>query len=302
MKIEQLICFQTVKRYCSFTKASDELFNSQSALSKHIKSLEEELGSRLFTRNRNKVELTPLGKSIEEHVEHIIKEYNNIVHKADFVARNGQHKKLCIASLYNANACGIAEVIVSYERRKTLLRIETFECGHAVMPDLLKEHRTDICIGYSELWDKNRSYNVTPLRVDALVLVANKNHAFSKLDAISLAEAAGEKFCFPREDTKMFEYIYNNCVLKGFAPELTNSNVRLGIIKQYIRAGLRCTILVEPVAKNVFYEPDFALIRLNDVEPLTLSLLYDLKRLDEIGRDFVDFAKRYFENAKNVGI
>jgi hypothetical protein len=41
--------------------------------------------------------------------------------------------------------------------------------------------------------------------------------------------------------------------------------------------------------------------QINDVSRYA-SLLYDLKRLDEIGRDFVDFAKRYFENAKNVGI
>lgn len=54
--------FIEVARLLSFTKASQTLFISQSAISKHIKALEEFYKTGLFERLGNSVVLTPAGK------------------------------------------------------------------------------------------------------------------------------------------------------------------------------------------------------------------------------------------------
>ncbi|PKV76104.1 LysR family transcriptional regulator [Pontibacter ramchanderi] len=54
--------FMEVARLLSFTKASQTLFISQSAISKHIKALEEFYKTGLFERLGNSVVLTPAGK------------------------------------------------------------------------------------------------------------------------------------------------------------------------------------------------------------------------------------------------
>lgn len=55
-----------VARLLSFTKASQTLFISQSAISKHIKALEEFYKTGLFERLGNSVVLTPAGKLLYE--------------------------------------------------------------------------------------------------------------------------------------------------------------------------------------------------------------------------------------------
>ncbi|GGH68720.1 DNA-binding transcriptional LysR family regulator [Filimonas zeae] len=54
--------FIEVAKEKSFSKASDTLFISQPAISKHIKSLEEYYNTRLFDRKGIHIELTPAGK------------------------------------------------------------------------------------------------------------------------------------------------------------------------------------------------------------------------------------------------
>ena len=61
--------FITVARTGSISRAADKLFISQPAVSKSIKSLEEQLGTVLFVRNKKGVKLTAEGRLLYEHVE-----------------------------------------------------------------------------------------------------------------------------------------------------------------------------------------------------------------------------------------
>jgi LysR family glycine cleavage system transcriptional activator len=56
--------FEAAARLLSFTKAGDELFLSQSAVSRQIQELEEQLGVPLFERRHRALELTEAGKAL----------------------------------------------------------------------------------------------------------------------------------------------------------------------------------------------------------------------------------------------
>ncbi len=60
--------FLEVARVLSFTKASESLFLSQPAVSKHIKTLEDHYGKSLFERSGNRVKLTQAGLILQEHL------------------------------------------------------------------------------------------------------------------------------------------------------------------------------------------------------------------------------------------
>ena len=60
--------FEAAARYEHFTKAGEELFMSQAAVSYQIKSLEEKLGVRLFLKTGRGVKLTPQGRVLADEV------------------------------------------------------------------------------------------------------------------------------------------------------------------------------------------------------------------------------------------
>src|SRR5437764_5527142 len=71
INFRQLEVFRAVAETCSFTRASQNLFISQSTVSQHIRELEESLNVQLFDRNRRNVALTVAGENLLEHGRNI---------------------------------------------------------------------------------------------------------------------------------------------------------------------------------------------------------------------------------------
>lgn len=74
----RLKAFYSVARNLSFTKASQELFVSQPAVTKHVRELESLYGVRLFDRKGNSISLTEAGKLLLEHCERILDDYRKL--------------------------------------------------------------------------------------------------------------------------------------------------------------------------------------------------------------------------------
>lgn len=70
--------FLSVAENLSFSKAAEELFISQPAVTKHIKELESKLNIVLFERNGNKIFLTKAGKLTYSHLKTIKQHYREL--------------------------------------------------------------------------------------------------------------------------------------------------------------------------------------------------------------------------------
>jgi LysR family transcriptional regulator, glycine cleavage system transcriptional activator len=69
LALGNLRAFEAVARRLSFSEAAQELFVTQSAISRQIKGLEDELGAALFVRGTRHVELTQSGQVLLRSVE-----------------------------------------------------------------------------------------------------------------------------------------------------------------------------------------------------------------------------------------
>ena len=76
MDIKKLEYFCSVANHMSFSKAAEECQIAQTAMSRIIASMEEELGFQLFYRNRHKVELTAAGKGFLDFAVRMINSYS----------------------------------------------------------------------------------------------------------------------------------------------------------------------------------------------------------------------------------
>ena len=74
----RLKVFRSVAKNLSFTKASQELFVSQSAITKHIQELEAAYQTRLFDRQGSRISLTESGNLLLEHCERILEDYKRL--------------------------------------------------------------------------------------------------------------------------------------------------------------------------------------------------------------------------------
>ena len=79
LAVGPLRAFEAVARRLSFSAAAEELFLTQSAVSRQIRSLEEELGATLFLRGTRHVELAPDGKLLLAAVEPMLARLDSTV-------------------------------------------------------------------------------------------------------------------------------------------------------------------------------------------------------------------------------
>lgn len=293
MRVEHMLCYQALKHYRNFSEAAESLYISQSALSKQLKAMEDELGVALFYRNHSKVKLTPPGERISLHVEAILLEYDQM----RLIVKNyieDSRQKLRIASFYEMVGYDITDLIISFEQTKANFHVESRECDHSQMVNLIETNQMDIAIGYQEFWPQKNNYLIVPFRRDELVMVVNKQHPFAKRETISLIEAKDERFCFPLEDGSLFHFFNDICIASGFVPKLTLSNVRLGTIKRYIAAGMRVTLQSRVRASNFFYESEYQIIGIENAPTLTFAIMANKSRVSETVDQFIQYTQKYY--------
>ena len=84
----RLKVFVSVAENLSFTKASQQLFISQPAISRHIQELEVQYQIRLFERLGNKIQLTDAGCIFLEYSKRILDEYGRLEYEMGLLRNN----------------------------------------------------------------------------------------------------------------------------------------------------------------------------------------------------------------------
>jgi DNA-binding transcriptional LysR family regulator len=71
--------FEAAARHLSFTRAAEEMFLTQSALSRQVLALEEQLGTPLFERRHRELRLTDAGQVLQVAAKSMLQELNRAV-------------------------------------------------------------------------------------------------------------------------------------------------------------------------------------------------------------------------------
>ena len=97
MDIKWLKTFIVAAKYENFRQASEELFLTQPAVTKHIRRLEENLNIHLFNRTGKMVSLSPAGHKFLPYAMEMVDQYDKKLE--DFEAwKQGYNRKLMIAT------------------------------------------------------------------------------------------------------------------------------------------------------------------------------------------------------------
>lgn len=148
--------FYDVAKLGSISKAASESYTSQPAISKAIKNLEEELGTKLFFRKSKGVELTNQGKELLEYVE---KSYSNllIAERKMVETENLQRGKLSIGMPSNLGMFYLFNKTIEFHVKYPNIEITVITGGTSVLLDLLYSHKIDFIIDTAPIDPKNNS-------------------------------------------------------------------------------------------------------------------------------------------------
>lgn len=121
MDVELLKTFIEVQQTRHFGRAAENLFITQSAVSARIRQLEDELGVRLFMRDRNNIQLTAAGQKLLHYAETIIAAWNRARLDVAVSDESGQH--IAMAAVPNLWAVFIPDWLKLVQEQHTTIAI-----------------------------------------------------------------------------------------------------------------------------------------------------------------------------------
>jgi DNA-binding transcriptional LysR family regulator len=129
VQLQQLIYFQEVVKMKSMNKAAEQLFTTQSNLSKSIKNLEKQLQITLFERNNKGVQLTEEGKKLLQYAKTVMRQLELIEHIAE--EENKRYLSISaypvvtmayfVRKYYETNKEGSVEILLNEQRMDKVL-------------------------------------------------------------------------------------------------------------------------------------------------------------------------------------
>ena len=129
MDLRTLRSFVTLAQTRHFTRAAAELHVAQPALSKHIRSLEDGLGVRLFDRTRRVVRLSRAGEQLLEPARRVLAAVDDVQDLAGQI-KHGMRGEVRVGVTPTAPASLLADVMSAFRRRHpTLAAVLTLCCG-----------------------------------------------------------------------------------------------------------------------------------------------------------------------------
>lgn len=183
----RLKVFATVAKRLSFTKASQELYISQPAVTKHIQELEQQFSTKLFTRNGTSIDLTLSGKILLEKTNQIFEIYRETEFEINKV-NNKLKGNLKIGASTTIAQYILPEILVKFHSYYEDIHIDLTSQNTEKISDLLKKNKIDI--GIIEGPFQSPQFDYIPLMLDEIVLVARVGHPLSSktLSVKDLAE------------------------------------------------------------------------------------------------------------------
>ena len=284
MELQQLRYAVAIAEEQSFTRAAGRCFVVQSALSRQIKSLESELGVRLFARTSRKVKVTPAGEAFVKQARLCLQAAERA--KASAAAAHGQIRgSLTIGVIPTVTAVDIAAVLGAFRRSYP-------EVGMQVRTGGSDEFLRRIAAGQLDVGVLGLAEGVTPrgvqtreLSQERLVAVLSEGHRLAGRRRLRLKDLADEPFVdFPEGSSgrEQSDLAFDRARLRReVSLEVNTADLLTGLVRQ----GLGVALVAPSVAREA---PGCVCIPVSDGPVRVEYLAWDSFNPSPVAQVFVD--------------
>ena len=189
MDLDQLRGFVETARQKSFTKAAERLFLSQPAVSLQIKSLEEELGERLFDRRGRQVNLTDAGRVLLHRARQIL----GLIDRAleDVASLQGLEIGSVTVAASDTNCAYILPPVVrAFREAFAGIEIQLVDCMSPEVVRLVATGEVDLGLATLPVADPRVEACAILNRRD--VVICSGDHALGEESCLNLRQVGGD--------------------------------------------------------------------------------------------------------------
>jgi DNA-binding transcriptional LysR family regulator len=237
MELQQLRYFREVAEREHVTRAAENLFVSQSAISRGVTQLEEELGVPLFYRQGRAVVLSPYGRSFLEHVTRAL----SILESGKRLLSEQTGKESGTVSLGFLHSLGIEMVpglIKEYRRKHPRIQFTLLvqRSGEMLMKELVAGS-IDLCLSVPGMFGQN-DVRWSHLLDEELLIALPQTHRLAARRTLNMRELSSEPFLALSPEHTLRIIFDKVCADASFLPKIAFEGMDIATLRGLIGAGL----------------------------------------------------------------
>ncbi len=240
MDFNQIRYFLTLSETLNFTRAAEQCFVSQPALTQAIRRLEDELGGELVCRNGREISVTTLGKSLRRHFEQIDRS-RQLVRATSKAVISGEIDELNIGIMCTIGPRVLARLLEDFQVQHPMVSFTLHDVTLDSIPNLLLSGELDgaFC-GFHSLPHPELSY--IDLFEEPMVVAFPKGHEFADMNVVPLRDIAKQSYvdrlhCEFRQDFIKF------CADETIRLNVAYTSQREDWIQSMVRDGMGVTVI-----------------------------------------------------------
>src|SRR5580704_6558243 len=250
MELRHIRSFLSIADTLHFGRTAELIHLSQPALSLQIRALEEEIGVRLFERNRRKTTLTAAGVAFRNDAAAALSQLEQAIRSARLAA-GGKLGLLRIGFVSTAGIEIVPNIVRQFRKSNPEVEFSLRNILTAQQVQMLEAGSLDI--GFLRLPIGGQSaLDVVTVHREPFVLVVPSSHKLAKKKRVRLREVAGEDFVMyerswaPGFHDLMFGILRD----AGIVPNVTQTAGEVPTLISLVHSGMGITIAPLSVVKH----------------------------------------------------
>jgi DNA-binding transcriptional LysR family regulator len=289
VEIKQIQYFLTITETGSFSAAAENLYISQSSLSKQIIALEKNLDVQLFDRTKRKVSLTEAGRSFEKYAQNFKELYKSML--VDIGEFRKTSPEISIAAIPVIAQYGITTHIAKFKAAYPDIKLVLEEREASTVLPALLQNKYDLAF-VRDYGVDTEQFSTLEVVADKLMVAVSKSHLLANRETISLSELSNENFIMFNKGTLVYELAINACRSAGFEPRVFYSTLRGASIIGLVASNSGVAVMMEKVL-NYYRRPDVVAIPLKEIFTSKIVIAYlKEKKLSKPAKIFIRFVEK----------
>lgn len=243
LELRQIKYFIEVAKREHVTDAANALHVAQSAVSRQIFNLEEELGVDLFIREGRSIKLTMVGKAFLERIEqamNVIDDAQQIVEEYTDPERGTVH----IGFPSSLATYMLPTAISAFRNKYPHVKFALNQGSHHYLKEAVVKGDVNIAL-VAPVPVKQQKTKGTILFTEDLVALMPKKHPLAREKSLTLNQLRHDSFILFPEGFILREIVDKACQQFGFKPNMSFEGEDIDAIKGLVSAGLGISLVPE---------------------------------------------------------
>lgn len=243
LELRQLRYFVEVAEREHISAAAEHLHVAQSAISRQIANLEEELGTALFERIGRNVKLTPVGKIFLEHSLTALKAIDFATKQVEEYL-DPQKGVIKVGFPTSLASYVLPTVISAFKRQYPDVAFQLRQGSYKYLIDAVKNRELNLAL-LGPIPPKDELIDVRVLFSENMYALLPISHPLAKNETINLIDLRHEDFVLFPDGYVLQKVVSDACRSVGFVPNVTSEGEDMDALKGLVAAGIGITLLPE---------------------------------------------------------